>query len=273
MRISRAPERRGGSNKILLYLSLVVTVVIVGILIAYFTAGFESRSATGDQTGLNELAVSPVEVSPAEAPVPTTTPEPETDLKLLATEPIALDRVIPEAKFGEVLSEGLTEVNLPGDVTAESWYTFQVNTATQDITLFFALYGNSGDTITRTVKIEGYTQRGNLNKAEVTIFYPEGPERLITYDDQQGTVTLSQQYPQPYGPSMFSPQLRVGMVNQKMILTDETGEISAQLQLDLSGLSDSEHLVFERSAPEQVAAALSEIQDIVMQIEDKHTRS
>ena len=60
MRVSRAPEKRGGTNKILLYLSLVVTVIIVGILIAYFTAGFESRSATGDQTGLTELAASRV---------------------------------------------------------------------------------------------------------------------------------------------------------------------------------------------------------------------
>lgn len=269
MRVSRAPEKRGGTNKILLYLSLVVTVVIVGILIAYFTAGFESRSATGDQTGLTELAVSPAQAEPTFAPVSTATPEPKTELTLLATEPISLPRVIPDVKFGEVLSEGLVDINLPGEVTAESWYTFQVNTSTRDITLFFALYGNSADTITRTVKIDGYTQRGKLNSAEVTLFYPEGTERLIIFDGQQGIITLAQQYPQPFGPSMFSPELRVAMVNQKMVLTDESGNINAQLQLDLSGLSDSEHMVFKRSAPELVDAALTEIQELVKQIEDK----
>jgi hypothetical protein len=67
---------------------------------------------------------------------------------------------------------------------------------------------------------------------------------------------------------MFSPELRVAMVNQKMVLTDESENISVQLQLDLTGLSDSEYLVFKRSAPELVDAALSEIQDIVKQIED-----
>lgn len=272
MKISRSPEKRGGINKIWLYISLVSTVVVVGILITYFTAGFESRSATGDQTGLSDLAASPAQVAPNADPIPTATPEPRSDLMLLATEPISLPRAIPDAKFGEVLSEGLVDIDLPGEVTAESWYTFQVNTSTRDITLFFAIYGDSPDTITRTVKIEGYTQRGNLSIAEVTLFYPEGTERLIIFDGQQGVITLAQQYPQPYGPSMFSPELRVAMVNQKMVLTDDSGNISTQLQLDLSGLSDSEHIVFKRSAPELVNAALSEIQAIVMQIEDKRTQ-
>jgi len=272
MRVSRAPEQRGGASKILLYLSLVATVAIAGILVTYFTTGFDLRSATGDQTGLTNLAVLPAEVAPAVAPVAAAAPKPDSELILLADEPVTLPRLIPDARFGEVLSEGLVEVDLPGEVTAESWYSFQVNTSTRDITLFFALYGNSPDTITRTVKIEGYTQRGALNIAEVTLFYPEGTERQIIYDGGQGIITLSQQYPQPYGPSMFSPELRVAMVNQNMVLTDDSGNISTQLQIDLSGFSDSEHMVFTSSDPDLVNAALSEIQGIVGQIEDRRPK-
>ena len=269
MRVSRAPEKRGGTSKILLYLSLVATVALAGISVTYFTTGFDLRSATGDQTGLTDLAVVPAEVDLALAQVAVAAAEPDSELMLPADEPVTLPRLIPDARFGEVLSEGIVEVDLPGEVTAESWYSFQVNTSTRDITLFFALYGNSPDTITRTVKIEGYTQRGALNIAEVTLFYPEGTDRQIIYDGQQGIITLSQQYPQPYGPSMFSPELRVAMVNQKMVLTDDSGNISTQLQLDLSGFSESEHMVFTSSDPDLVNAALSEIQDIVGQIEDR----
>lgn len=267
MKISRAPEKRGGSNKTLLYFSLVVTIAVAAVLVTYFATGFEFPSATGDQTG---LAAIPAQLPTTAAPSPTVAPEPEPQLglKMLAAEPISPPRVIPDVKFGEVLSEGLVDVSLPGEVTAESWYTFQVNTATRDITLFFALYDDSASTITRTVKIEGYTQRGSLNQAEVTYVYPDGTERLIVFDREAGVITLAQQYQQPQGPSMFSPELRVAMVNQKMVLTDESESISVQLQLDLTGLSDSEYLVFKRSAPEIVEAALAEIQDIVKQIED-----
>jgi len=72
---------------------------------------------------------------------------------------------------------------------------------------------------------------------------------------------------QPYGPSMFSPELRVALVNQRMVLKDETGAISAELQLDLTGLSDSEVMVFKKSAPGTVDEVLSELQDLVRQIE------
>jgi hypothetical protein len=274
MKISRAPEKRGGSNKTLMYSLAVVAIAVAAILVVYFATGFGPRFATGDQTGLNDLAVSPVQLPIAPVPDPSPTPaaEPESPMTILADEPISLPRVIPEVKFGEVLSEGLVDVDLPGNVTVESWYTFQVNTTSRDITLFFVLYGDSADTITRTVKVEGYTQRGSLNQAEVTLFYPEGTDRVIVFDREQGTINLNQQYQQPYGPSMFSPELRVALVNQNMELTDDSGDIRVQLQLDLTGLSDSEHLVFQRSAPELVDAALSQIQAIVKQIEDKRVQ-
>lgn len=272
MRISRAPEKRGGINKLVLYLLLIITAVITAILITYFVTGYESRSATGDQSGLPDLAsnIEPPQVIPD--PAPEDTSSTELEMTLLESEPLPPPRFIPDVQFGEVLSEGLIDVELPGEVSSQSWYSFQVDTTTRDITLFFALYGDSPSTITRTVKIEGYTQRGHVDNAEVTLYYPEGPERRILFDGANGTVTLTQQYAQPYGPSMFSPELRVAMVNQRMVLTDESGSIRAQLQLDLSGLSDSEQIIFERSAPDLVDDALAEIQDLVYQIEDKRIK-
>jgi len=270
MKVSRAPEKRGGTNKLWLYLSLVAIVVIAGVLITYFNVGFESLSVTGDGTGQTD---SPAQASPIVAPTPTDVPEATSEHSHGPTEePLSSHRDKPDVNFGEVLSEGLVALDLPGDATAESWYTFQVDTSTRDITLFFALYGDSPETIIRTIKIEEYVQHGDLSKAEVTLFYPEGPDRQITFDGGLGVITLAQRYEQPYGPSMFSPGLRVAMVNQKMVLTDDTGTISAQLQLDLSGLSDSEHIAFERSDPELVLAALSEIQELVEQIENKRTQ-
>lgn len=276
MRVSRAPEKRGGTNRIVLYLSLVVAAVVIGILVTYFTTGFESRSATGDQSGITEVAAKNAsgvsQLAPTPVPPVTATPVPTVALRMLESEPQPLPEFIPDVQFGEVLAEGFLDINLPGNNTSQSWYTFQVDTATRDITLFFAIYDQSQTTIVRTVKIDGYTQGTNLESAEVTLFYPEGPERVVVFDRNQGTITLTQQMRQPYGPSMFSPELRVALVNQRMELKDETGTISAELQLDLTGLSDSEVIVFQRSAPGTVEDVLSELQALVGQIEGRRVK-
>ena len=276
MRVSRAPERRGGTNKIVLYLALIFAAVVIGILVTYFATGFDSRSATGDQTGIPEVAANSTsgvgQLAPTPIPPVTATPVPTVAMKLLEAEPQPLPRFVPDVHFGEVLSEGFVDINLPGKNAHQSWYTFQVDTATRDITLFFAIYDQPQSTIIRTVKIEGYTQGTDLESAEVTLYYPEGPERVIVFNRDQGTITLTQQIRQPYGPSLFSPELRVALVNQRMRLKDETGSISTELQLDLSGLSDSEVLVFQRTAPEIVDDVLSELQDLVRQVEGKRIK-
>jgi hypothetical protein len=271
MRVSRAPEKRGSANRIVLYLSLVVAAVVIGILVTYFATGFESRSATGDQSGITDVAAnndsSVSQLAPTPVPPVTAMPVPTVALRMLEAEPQPPPVFIPDVQFGEVLAEGFLDINLPGNNTNQSWYTFQVDTATRDLTLFFAIYDQSQSTIVRTVKIDGYSQGNDLENAEVTLFYPEGPERVVAFDRNQGTITLTQQMRQPYGPSMFSPELRVALVNQRMELKDETGTISAELQLDLTGLSDSEVMVFKKSAPGTVDEVLSELQDLVRQIE------
>lgn len=277
MRASRAPERRGGANRTVMYVSLIFAAVIVGVLVTYVTTGFKLPSATGDQSGIaaapdpKSLAGLP-QATPTPLPTPTATPEPTVGLKLLELGPDPITGLVPDVKFGEVLAEGLVQLGLPGNNAAKTWYTYQVDTATRDITLFFALYNGSSNTMVRTVKIEGYTQGHDLENAELTLFYPEGPERVLNFNRGQGTITLTQQYQQPHGPSIFSPDLRVALVNQGMTLHDDTGDINMELQLDLTGLSDSEVMVFQRSAPEVVKAALSEIQGLVNQIEAKRIR-
>ena len=275
MKVSRAPEKRAGTNKGLLYLSVIVAVVIVGVLITYFTTGFQSPSATGDQTGVAETASrTPVQqlALPTVVAPPTATPAPVLELKLLESEPDPLPGFIPDVKFGEVLSEGFVNVELPGDNLNQAWYTFQVDTATRDITLYFAFYNDSLDTIVRTVQIDSYTQGQDLTNAELTVFYPEGPERTIGFDGAEGTIILTQQYRQPYGPSLFSAELRVALVNQRMELQDQSGDITTELQLDLSGLSDSELIVFKSADPKVVERVLDEIQELVGQIEDRRLR-
>ena len=276
MKVSRAPERRGGANKIVLFIALFGAAIVAGVLIIYFTTGFESRAATGDQLEAPAASSTGAEVAqpePAPETSPIPTPMPTVALKLLEAEPELQPRFIPDVNFGEVLSQGFTDLKLPSNTTAQSWYTFQVNTVSRDITLFFAVYDSSLNTIVRTVKIEGYSQGGDLDSAEVTLFYPQGePERVLVFDRDQGTMTLTQQMRQPYGPSLFSPELRVSLVNQRMLLADQTGAIEAQLQLDLTGLSDSEVIVFQRTAPGTVAEVLVELQDLAQQIEANRLR-
>jgi hypothetical protein len=277
MKVSRAPEKRGGANRTVVYVSLVFAAVVIGVLVTYFTIGFKSPSATGDQSGVaaapdTSSLVSLPQVTPTPLPPPAATPAPTVGLKLLESGPDPITGLVPNVNFGEVLAEGLVQVDLPGKNAAKTWYTYQVDTATRDITLFFALYNGSPSTLIRTVKIEGYTQGRDLENAELTLFYPEGPERVLAFNRSEGTITLTQQYQQPYGPSIFSPELRVALVNHGIVLRDDAGNINLELQLDLTGLSNSEGMVFQRSAPEVVEDVLSEIQGLVGQIEAKRIR-
>ena len=68
---------------------------------------------------------------------------------------------------------------------------------------------------------------------------------------------------------MFSSGLRRALVYYGIELQDETGDIQVVLHLDLSGLSLSEGLEFERLVPGTVDDVLLELQSLVEQIEDQ----
>ena len=279
MRASRAPEKRTGVSKYGVYIALIVGVVILGSAIAYFTTGFGAKPATGVQANAAEPRVAQPPVQPVVEIAPPVLPEPKAEVKPLEIdwsvsepeEPVAGPEK-PEVDFGEVLSEGFVEVDLPGEPNTQAWYTYQVDTVVRDITMFYVIYGDDDFNIARTVKIEDYTQGSDINNAEVTFFYPGGYQRDIRFDGELGSIQLTQHYSQPYGPSMFSPELRVALVNQQMQLADASGNIKAVLQLDLTGLSDSEQLVFQRIAPDLVSEVLTEIQEVVIQIDNQRPR-
>ncbi len=176
---------------------------------------------------------------------------------------------MPEVDFGQVSSEGWAELELQqGGDPVETWYTFQVDTSTRDITLFFALY-DEAEELVATVKAEGYTQGAGLDLAEVTLFAPDA-KRVLRLDREEGKITDTQNYHfQSYQPSIFTPQLRSGLVYVEIPLQDDSGDTRVVMDRDLSGLLGSESLIFERSAPQMVEEALNIIEALAIQIEEQ----
>ena len=94
----------------------------------------------------------------------------------------------------------------------------------------------------------------------------------MQFNRAEGTITMTQNYAQPFGPSLFSPDLRVALVNQRMSMQDASANIATELQLDLTGLSDSELILFKHTTPDVVKRTLSEIQSLLKQIEDNRVK-
>ena len=82
-------------------------------------------------------------------------------------------------------------------------------------------------------------------------------------------MTLAQQHQLPYEPSLFSPEVRVGLVQHGLNLQDESGSVKVEFDLDPSGLSEGQGIVLLKPAASAVADVIVEIQEIVDQIEEK----
>ena len=123
-----------------------------------------------------------------------------------------------------------------------------------------------------TVQLNNYTKGKDLQKGMVTLYYQDGSERVLAFDGADGTMTLTQHYRVPFGPSMFSPDLRRSLVYYGLELQSEAGDKTMELHLDISGLSESEKMVYKQSSPDEVAAALAEIKVMADQIEDQRSR-
>ena len=286
MRASRAPEGRG-FNKRFVFISVIIVAIIAAVTVTYFSMGSDSISAKNDQAiGLSPTATPdpPTPIPPPTAtPAPSPTPVPaaestQSDGSSTEPQPIAeptaqpgsatVPTVLPDARYGEILEEGLTRLRYPAGDLVNTWYSFQVDTETRDITLFFAQYDDALESILSTVKLDQYTSGADLEDAEVTLFFPDRSTRILLFDRKEGTISLDQQYNLPVGPSMFSSGLRRGLVYYGMDLQDETGDVQVTLHLDLSGLSLSEGLEFKRLVPGTVDDVLLELKALVEQIED-----
>ena len=196
--------------------------------------------------------------------VPEVAPEPTLEEKRAA----AME-LLPDVEFGEVLEEGFGYLKLPGGELVDTWYTFQVDTRNGNITIYMAQFDSALESILTTLKVGNYAHGEELQNADITLYYSDGSERIISLNNADGTIRLVQHYNLPFGPSVFSPPLRRELVFYGMELQDQAGDIMVELHLDVSGLSDSEEMVFEKQAPVEVGNALHEIRQLVDQIEEQ----
>ena len=306
MRNSRAPEGRSGNKRFAIGgIGIIAVVAVVAVFLFY--TGSDSISAkdaealgaqntgstspAGGNLNLAPAATATPEPTATAVPAPTSAPEPtpapddagtgsdEISSPQPTPEPTAqpssasTPKVLPEAVFGEVLEEGVTELRYPRGEVVKTWYTFQVDTETRKITLFFAQYDDAFESILSTVKVDNYTKGADLSNAEVRLNYPDGSTRTLFFDGDKGTISLNQQYMLPVGPSMLSSDVRRALVYYGIKLQDDTGDVQVVLHLDLSGLSQSEGLEFTRVVPETVDDVLQELQFLVEQIETKRAQS
>ncbi len=299
MRVSRTPEGRDSKKRILLLFTGIAAIAAV-VAVVFISSGSGSLAAKNEQAagaqdadltsagaGGAAFSVEPTEApeptataipaptaAPTQAPKPTATPAPQpTPVPTAQPEARTVPLVFPDARFGEVLEEGMLALKYPRGEMVKTWYSFQVDTETRDITLYFAQYDDALESILSTVKLDNYTRGMDLDNAEVLLNFPDGSTRILYFDGEDGTISLEQQYNLPVGPMMFSSGLRRALVYYGMKLQDETGDIEVELHLDLSGLSQSEGLEFKRVAPDTVNDVLYEIQSLVEQIEDMRTQS
>ena len=233
-----------------------------------------SSSAEPPATATPAPTRAPIPTSvPTATPAPTKTSDAQpTPEPTAGPEAAAGPKVYPDTQFGEVLEEGMIQLKLPGGEQVDAWYTFQVDTKTRDIIVLFALYDGKLETILSTVKVENYSRAASLDNAEVTLNYTDGSDRILYFDGKEGTLSLTQHYPVPYGPSLFTSDLRRALVFYGMGLQDESSGIDVLLHLDLSGLSESESLEFKRLMPSTVKDVLLELRSLIDQIEDKRMR-
>ena len=279
---TRVAEGRGIKKPILL-LGLPIAVVVIG-LIVFFAGAFDSTlaenegagkvatsqsiSGPGDQPAAPKPTIAPkIKPTPMPTARPTAVPVVVSNVVPVVEEKV-VEKILPDARFGEVIAEGWVDLELPANITAETWYTLQVDTETRGITNFFALY-NEDSEIVNSIKVEDYTKGEPLNNAELTLFYSDGSKRMLFFDGIEGTMSLTQHYLQPTGPSMFSADLRVAMVFYGLELADETGKTNALLNLDFTGLSLGEVLIIQQPAERIVADMLREIGTLVDQIEEQ----
>ena len=271
MRVSRMPEYRGGSGSPIVLILVLLAVLVVGGVVIFLLIGG------------NSVSPAPVEPTPAPAPVVQTSPavvqQPLPTLPPM--EPAPQDAgpagpepfQAPQVLFGEVLAQGFVDLQLQtGQV--RTFYTFQVDTSTQNIILFYALYDPTGQAISRSVVVENYSQSELIDNAELTVYYPDAPATVIRFNGEEGTIESSQFYTtQPHAPGLFSSQMRIALIKQNLPLASEEGSIAAAMQLDPTGVADLSGYKVTINDPATTETGLAEVQAIIDQLESRRPRS
>ena len=280
MRVSRMPEYRNGSGSPLILILVLLAVLIVGGVVIYLLLGTNTASPAPTQAPpvqggvVNQQPVLPTAVPPASLMQPTAVPvvanvEPARE----ASMPAEQGCQAPEVLYGEVLSQGFVDLELLAG-RVKTYFTFQVDTSTQNIVLFFGLYDPTCQAISRSIVVEDYSQSVLIDNAQLTVYYPDAPATVIRFDKESGTVESSQFYTtQPYGPGIFSPQMRIALIKQNLPLANGEGGIVANMQLDPTGVADLSGYRVTQNDPVTTQTALDEIQAIIDQLESRRPRS
>ena len=290
MRISRAPEHRGGggSSPVLLLLVLIA-VLAVGGVVAYLLL-----TQNQNAPGANPAAVNtplPAQNPPAGANIGVNSPPQPAAPQVAAPTP-ALPAIPaapnnaaraqaqglcepepPQVSFGEALDAGFVDLRLlNSDVRA--WYTLQVDTVTTSTTFFFAFFDPTGCSLSRAAIIRNYTRAQLIDNAEVTVYYPNSLERTINFDKADGTIISKQFYDSDaLEPALFTSPIRISLSQQSLALADSLGRLSAEMSIDLTGLSNEESITISQQNPAVVERVLDELQTIVDSIESRRPRS
>ena len=290
MRISRAPEHRGGggSSPVLLLLVLVA-VLAVGGVVAYLLL-----TQNQNAPGANPAAVNtplPAQNPPAgvnvgvNSPPQPVAPQVAAPTPALPAIPAAPNNAAraqaqdfcepqpPQVSFGEALDAGFVDLRLlNSDVRA--WYTLQVDTVTTSTTFFFAFFDPTGCSLSRAAIIRNYTRAQLIDNAEVTVYYPNSLERTINFDKADGTIVSRQFYDSDaLEPALFTSPIRISLSQQSLALADSLGQLSAEMSIDLTGLSNEESITIRQQNPAVVERVLDELQTIVDSIESRRPRS
>jgi len=272
LRISRMPEYRGGSGSPMVLILVLLAVLIVAGVVLYLLLGS------------NPVSPAPIEPEPVAAPVVPIAPPPQPveqpvqetpqtgpeDVPQMGPQPFQP----PEVLYGEVLSDGFVDLQIVGGGIVRTFYTFQVDTSTQNIVLFFALYDPSGMAISRSMVVEDYSPSELIDNAQLTVYYPDAPATVIRFDKEAGTVQSSQFYTtQPHGPGLFSSQMRIALIKQNLPLVNSDGAIAAAMQLDPTGVADLSGYQVTIQDPATTQSGLDEVQAIIDQLESRRPRS
>ena len=267
------PEYRGGSGSPVVLILVLLAVLIVGGVVIFLLLGNnsvnpapvepaqESQPVPAPDPGRSMM----IDRSEQRAPAPTTAPAQEAPA---GPEPFQA----PEVLYGEILSEGFVDLELL-EGRVRTFFTTQVDTSTQNIVLFFALYDPTGHAISRTIVVENYQQGGLIDNAQMSVYYPDAPATVLRFDGEAGTVESSQFYTtQPHGPGLLSSQLRISLIKQNLPLSNADGNIVTDLQLDPTGVANLSGYRVTQNDPTTTETALAEIQQIIDQLESRRPR-
>ena len=271
MRVSRMPEYRNGSGSPIVLILVLLAVLIVGGVVIYLLLG--NNVVNPDQEPVAAPVVAPVVPAIPQGREPAVQPTLPPMEPTAAPPPQVEAFVPPEVLYGEILSEGFVDLELLAG-RVRTYYTFQVDTSTQNIVLFFGLYDPTGAAISRSIVVEDYSQSEVIDNAQLTVYYPDAPPTVIRFDRESETIESSQFYTtQPHLPGVFSPQMRIALIKQNLPLANADGNIGANMQLDPTGVSHLSGYRVTQKDPATTQTALDEVQAIIDQLESRRPRS